>query len=889
MHDSALTSRNDTANESAWTDILLFQESSVEEKHEKGKDLLPVWIQSISTLHRIITVTFGKEEVAISIDTLTTTQNNLPAELLLERFHETLRSIMATPGQSIDSINILPEKEKNLLVNGFNHSRVAYPTGQTILDRFASHVKDRPDTVAVVYENESLRYAELDLLSSAIAGALLNGGVKPGTLVPICMERGTGYMAAILGILKAGCAYVPIDPEIPKERLFAILDDIAAKVILTGNAQATGLSAFLESKGGQQRLLNIEGTLPNLSFTEFTNVAVSPEDLAYVIYTSGSTGKPKGVMVQHRNLADYLYGLEQKIELSDCRSFAVVSTFAADLGNTVIFGSLFSGGTLHILSKERASNPALIHDYFATHTIDCVKIVPSHWQALCIGDNLLLPAKKIIFGGEALPVAAVKEIQATGTSCQIINHYGPTETTIGKLLHVVGPHTDYTGQVPLGKPFSNTQVYILSEDKKLCPLGVPGELYIGGDGVAKGYLNREDLTAERFVADPFHPEIQGKVYKTGDLARWLPDGNIEFLGRIDDQVKIRGYRIEPGEVQAAILQHPSVQHCLVMAKQNKVGDKLLVTYVVSEGEVDRTGLLRFLQGHLPDYMIPSRIVPLTTLPLTSNGKIDRQALPDVVSKRPDLPVLYKVPQTVTEKRIATLWETLLDLDKVGVNDNFFSLGGSSLLAIKTIAQLKSLYNYDLPVTKLYQLGTVGRLAQALDISEEETPLPVTEALHTSVDHEIAVIGMGVRFPGASTVEDLWTILKEGKETTRFFTDNELDASIPQSLRNDPNYVKARGVVENVEEFDAAFFGINPKMAELMDPQQRIFLEIAWEALESAGYATEKNNASVGVFAGCRFNSYYLNNVSSRPDLVNKAGFLQAMTFNDKDYISSRTA
>ncbi|NTS39489.1 amino acid adenylation domain-containing protein [Flavisolibacter sp. BT320] len=887
---SAFIAQNETGTESAWTDILLFKDSStVEKSTESEKDLVPVWIRSVPTLHRIITVTFGTEAVVITIDNLTTTQHNLTAEILLERFHEALRSITTTPEQSIDTINILPEKEKNLLVDGLNHSHVAYPTGQSILDRFTSHVNDRPDTVAVVYEKESLDYGELDLRSTQIASALLKRGVQPGTLVPICMERGTGFIAGMLGILKAGCAYVPIDPEIPKERLLAILDDTAANVIITDNANAASLSTFLEKKERQQVLINSEEELPKISSSELPKVVVTPEDLAYVIYTSGSTGKPKGVMVTHGNLLDYLYGLEEKIQVSDCRSFAVVSTFAADLGHTVVFGSLFCGGTLHILSKERASNPALMHDYFATHVIDCVKIVPSHWQALSIGDKLLLPAKKIIFGGEALPVAAVKAIQATGTSCQVINHYGPTETTIGKLLHVVGTHIDYSRQVPLGKPFSNTRVYILSEAKQLCPIGVAGELYIGGDGVAKGYLNSEAMTAERFVADPFHPEENRRLYKTGDLVRWLPDGNIEFLGRIDDQVKIRGYRIEPGEVQAAILQHPSILQCLVMAKQNKVGDKLLVAYIVSESEFDRNGLLQFLQGKLPDYMIPSRIVPLSSLPLTSNGKIDRQSLPDVVSKRPDLPVLYKAPQTVSEKRMAALWETLLDLDKVGVNDNFFSLGGSSLLAIKTIAQLKALYNYDLPVTKLYQLGTIGKMANALDNADEENFLPATEALHASADHEVAVIGMAVRFPGTSTVEDLWTILKEGKETTRFFTDNELDASIPQSLRNDPNYVKVRGVVDNVEEFDAAFFGINPKMAELMDPQQRIFLEIAWEALEGAGYATENNNASVGVFAGCRFNSYYLNNVSSRPDLVDKAGFLQVMTFNDKDYISSRTA
>lgn len=873
-----------------WTDVILFKETNATEDGNKSTNIsFSKALSSIPTLERIIDVSLGKEEVLITIDTLTSDKNTLPPAIILNRCREVLLSIGSDPEQKIDTINILSENEKALLLDDFASSSVEYPRKETILGIFRGHVGRQPDAIALVFENEKLSYAELDRRSTQVAHAITSLGIKPGARVPIFVERGTAFMTGLLGVLKTGCAYVPIDPETPAERLHAILEDTAARVILIGNTQAANITTILPNNENQLQWINIEASLPHPTHAAGHTTPVSPEDLVYVMYTSGSTGKPKGVMVQHSNLLDYLYGLEQVIGISQCKSFAVVSTFAADLGNTVIFGSLFTGGTLHILSKERSGNPSQMLHYFEEHAIDCLKMVPSHWQALCIGDRLLLPRKKIIFGGEALPVEIVKQIQTAGTACQVINHYGPTETTIGKLLHSTEPHIHYANQVPLGKPFSNTTVYVLNEHRGLCPIGVAGELYIGGDGVAKGYLNRDDLTAERFVPDPFHPGENRKLYKTGDRVRWLPDGNIAFLGRTDDQVKIRGYRVEPGEIQALLSQHPAVRQCIVLAKANKAGDKQLVAYIVPTGDFEAATLLQYLQEKLPAYMVPSRLVPLPSLPLTSNGKINRQALPDVVSKRPDLATLYKAPETEYEKKIVALWEALLDLDKVGVNDNFFELGGSSLLAMKTVAKLKERYNYDLPVTKLYQLTTAGRIAEFLESSPEEISLSGKEEGPKHEDHEVAVIGMAVRFPGANTTEELWQILKEGKETIRFFTDAELDTSISENLRSDPNYIKARGVVDKVEEFDAQFFGIHPKMAELMDPQQRIFLEIAWEALESAGYVPETDKGTVGVFAGCRFNSYYLNNVSSRPDLIEKAGFLPVMTFNDKDYISSRTA
>ncbi|HEV7333471.1 MAG TPA: amino acid adenylation domain-containing protein [Flavisolibacter sp.] len=606
--------------QSAWTDIFLFQKANGAEGVERRATISsPEWTSMMPTLQRVIIVTSNEDEVVINLESVASSKDFLPAEIILGRYREALLSVMAAPEQRVDMITILSEKERDLLVEGFNNSIVSYPSRVTILDVFEAHVENKPEAIALVSENEQITYTELHHRSNTITCLLKTKGIKAGSMIPLYLDRGIALMAGLLGILKAGCAYVPIDPDMPLERLLDVLKDCSAPAILIGNTQENTLPGWIAEKSPTTQLLNIETNLLVPEHAETTAPPILPEALAYVIYTSGSTGKPKGVMVQHRSLMDYLYGLEKAVHLSECRSLAVVSTIAADLGNTVIFGALFTGATLHIISKERASSPTGMQAYFKTHTVDCIKIVPSHWQALCMGNELLLPKKKIIFGGEALSLEIVKQIQSSDTPCQVINHYGPSETTIGKLLHIVRPYTDYSGQIPLGKPFSNTQVYVLNQHQDLCPIGVAGELYIGGEGVSRGYLNREDLTAERFVPDPFHPEKNRTLYKTGDLARWLPDGNIEFLGRIDDQVKIRGYRVEPGEVQSALSQHPAVSQCIVLAKANKAGDKHLVAYIVPASEFEVASLTQYLQEKLPGYMIPSRMVSLHSLPLTSNG------------------------------------------------------------------------------------------------------------------------------------------------------------------------------------------------------------------------------------------------------------------------------
>jgi amino acid adenylation domain-containing protein/non-ribosomal peptide synthase protein (TIGR01720 family) len=450
--------------------------------------------------------------------------------------------------------------------------------------------------------------------------------------------------------------------------------------------------------------------------------AATPENLLYIIYTSGSTGKPKGVAVEHRQLLNYLHGILARLDLPEGASFATVSTFAADLGNTVIFPALCTGGCLHVISQERATSPEALVDYCESHSIDCLKIVPSHLNALLTASHpeKILPRKYLILGGEALSWQLVEKIRQYAPSCQILNHYGPTETTVGVLTYPLHEQMrDKSETIPLGRAIANTQVYILDHYLQPLPIGVAGELYIGGDSVARGYLNQPQLTTEKFITIEHFGGQDGqptRVYKTGDLARYLPDGNIEFLGRIDHQVKIRGFRIELGEIESVLSQHPAIRETVVLAREDELGNKRLVAYIVGSQESALISELRdFLKEKLPEYMVPSVFVQLKALPLTPNGKVDRQALPAPDSIRPELEGRFVAPRTPIEETIAKIWAQVLALERVSIYDNFFELGGDSILSIQIVARTNQA-GLQLTPKQLFESPTVAGLAAVAEIA-----------------------------------------------------------------------------------------------------------------------------------------------------------------------------
>ena len=751
-----------------------------------------------------------------------------------------------------------------------------------VLDIFSKQVGEKPTSPALRQKHKVLTYEQLDQLSNGLANYLIKEGIKPGTLVPICLRQPIDTVICIWGILKTGAAYVPIDAEFPVERMAFMIKDTGANFVISD----THCSNFLTAAEGRTCLLADNDWIEIApESVASVNIEISPDDLAYVIYTSGSTGKPKGVMIEHKSITDYIVGLFERVPYRNCKTFALGVSFAADSVITHLFGSAALGAELHLFTKEDYNNPEYIHNYFAEHHIDCLKVVPSHWKSLSYNGKELLPDKILMFGGEALYTAVIRDIIPTASGCILINHYGPTETTVGQLLHVIKENEKYGHTIPIGKTFTDAYEFILDADGNEVPDGNEGVLYIGGTCLARGYLNRPELTTQRFVTGKCITRPEARMYCTGDLVRRLPDGDIEFIGREDDQVKISGFRIELGEIENVLQNAPGVKQNVVLTQIGASGDKRLVGYVVCPDGYDKMAIIQYLEQKLPAHMIPQLLVLMPDLPFFPNGKVDKRALPN-----PDASTLltnaYNAPSNSTQVWVAEIWKSLLCVERVGIDDNFFELGGTSLLAIKTVSLLKSRYSLTLPIVKLFQFPRVRDLAAYLD---GKTEIRKAENPRRATGGDVAVISMAGRFPGADSIEEFWNLLKNGKETTTFFKDNELDSNISPALTSHPNYVKARGIINDVKGFDAAFFGITPRMAELMDPQHRLFMEVAWEALERGGYSPGKYDGAIGVFAGVRFNTYYANNVQPNDELIETLGRFQVLTLNDKDYVASRTA
>ncbi len=639
-------------------------------------------------------------------------------ERLACQFQTLLDSTINHPQVSVSELEILSDRQRQQLLFEFNNTKLDYPKDRYIHNLFEAQVERTPNHIAVVFENQQLTYAELNARANQLARHLQTLGVGPETIVALGVERSLETFIGMLGILKAGGAYLPLDPLLPTERLAFMLHDAQASVLVTQQHLA---ERFPEVK--QTVCLDTHWDAIAQQGDETLNSEVTPENLVYIIYTSGSTGQPKGVAVEHRQLLNYLHGILEKLNLPNGSSFATVSTFAADLGNTAIFPALCTGGCLHVISQERATNPEALADYCDRHPIDCIKIAPSHLNALLTAASpvKILPCQRLILGGEALSWQLVEKLQQYKPSCQIVNHYGPTEATVGVLTYAIEgePIGDKSETVPLGRAIANTQVYILDKHLQPVPIGVAGELHIGGDNLARGYLNHPELTTKRFIRNPFSDQLESRLYKTGDLVRYRPDGNIEFLGRIDRQVKIRGFRIELEEIEMVLRQHSQVQEAAVIALEDELESKYLVAYVVPSQESPTTGeLRRFIKEKLPEQMVPSAFVLLKSLPLTANGKIDRQRLPLPDLTRPQLEATYAAPQTDIEQAIATIWQEMLRVEKVGIYDNFFELGGHSLLIIQVYSKLRGLFK-DLAISDIFKYPTIDSLAKYLSQAQTE--------------------------------------------------------------------------------------------------------------------------------------------------------------------------
>ncbi|CAI2767079.1 non-ribosomal peptide synthetase [Flavobacterium collinsii] len=658
------------------------------------------------------------EGISFSFNYCTDLFSSATVSGLRSHYENLLDTILINSTSSIGNLAMLNPEEEQALVVDYNTADYSLAGEGTVLSLFEAQVSKTPDAVAFVYNDSRMTYKELDEAATKLAYYYQQTyELKENDLMGIMMDTSNWSLLAILSILKSGVGYVPIDLSLPKERQLYMVEEANIKGLLIESSSLFDVIDF---------------SVPVFSIDiQYADIAALPQDItfsslateettAYVVYTSGTTGQPKGVQVSHKNLVDYYEGLDAKIEISANKSFGLMSSLAADLGNTVLYGSLLSGGCLHLFNKETLMDGVKLQAYFKANPIDCIKIVPSHWQALRLDKELLLPARTLIFGGDVLPVSHVKEIAAQDPNVAIVNHYGPTESTVGKLLHQIDPDFDYV-TIPVGKLFSNSEAYIVSGDMSLCPIGVSGELLLGGAGISKGYLNREDLTQEKFISNPFAAGKSSVLYRTGDLVRRNSLGEIEFLGRVDDQVKIRGYRVELKEISRVIQGYSGIVQSEVLFREDSTGVKRLVSYLVAEEGYSESDLKSYLSGLVPDYMVPQVFVALDQMPLTSNGKIDRKALPDptVTEGR-----VYVAPETEIEKVLVTIWQDLLNVEQVGVTDDFFELGGHSLLAVRLLSAIKTTLNVAITITDIFDYTNISALASFIESQDNTAVLPL---------------------------------------------------------------------------------------------------------------------------------------------------------------------
>lgn len=654
-----------------------------------------------------------------------------------------LHSIVAEPEQAVMRLPLLTAAERQQILVEWNQNAAPYAKDQCMHQLFEAQVIANPDAPALfseagtlatgqAYPELSFTYGQANALANQLAHHLQSLGVGVETLVGLYVERSALLIVGLLGILKAGGAYVPLDLDAPTERIALMLEDTQSPVVVT----QSHLVAHLPPAADGQHFVCVDQLFPFLASNPINRAvlpsttqpfvsAVAPHHLAYILYTSGSTGKPKGVGVEHRQVAAYGASVIQRCAFEPGLRYAMVQPLTVDSCMTVLYPALWTGGTLHVINRNHSLDPHALAATFQRYDIDCLKIAPSHFAALraaATDPRLLMPRKRLVIGGEASKWQWVQELANEGSCQQVHNHYGPTETTVGVTTYRVYPHsTAPFTNTPIGYPLANTQAYILNAALEPVPVGCVGELYIGGDFVARGYLHRPELTEERFIPDPFappsaEPTRPHRLYRTGDWARYLPDGAIDYLGRMDDQIKIHGFRIELGEVEAQIKQHPAVETTLVLARTDQRGEKQLVAYVVAKAQEGEAAALQaatvrdYLKQKLPIHMIPAAIIMLPALPLSAHGKVDRQALPEPDTAGAAAPRAFTPPQGPTEERLAEIWAQVLRLPQVGRDDNFFEIGGDSIISLQVVSRAQAA-GIQLTYRQIFETQTIAALAQ----------------------------------------------------------------------------------------------------------------------------------------------------------------------------------
>jgi amino acid adenylation domain-containing protein len=796
-----------------------------------------------------------------------------------------LRAAIAAPDEPIATLGFLPPEER-AEVTAWNDTGGAELARRDLVALIASQAARQPDAVAIVQGAHNVTYGALERDANRLAHALQSRGVGPGVYVAVAMDRAPEQVVAMLAILKAGGAFLPVDPHLPAHRILFMLDEARPVAVLTiardtQRLEEAGIAPLVLDRDWDGLVAGQPETPPGC--------AAQPDDPAYAIYTSGSTGQPKGAVNARRGLNTRLGWGSRTFGLRPHDRVLQRSPASFDVSVWEFLWPLSEGARLVLLLPGQHGDPAAVAATIRDAGVTVAHFVPSLLRAF-----LAHPAaagtrgivRRIFCSGEALPGDVARDCLSI-TGAEVWNLYGPTEAGIECSFWRCGP--DEPGAiVPIGRPSPGTRLHIVDGFGRPVPVGVPAELWIAGAQVGLGYLACPELTAERFRSVPA-VESDGLVYATGDIARWREDGAIDFLGRADQQVKLRGFRIELEEIEAQLRAHPAIGNAAAAVQPGRDGGHLVAYIEQRPGTALQGDLNAVLRTHLavtlPDYMLPTRIVVLDALPISANGKLDRARLPAITEPEP-APAPAVMPAAGLEAELAVIWQELLGTAP-GRDDNFFDLGGHSLLLARMQAGIARRLGRDVSLTDLLAHPSITRLARFLG---GDAP-PAAVAARPAGDEPIAITGFALRFPGAADPETFWRNLRDGVESlTRFDRASLRRAGVPERLLNDPRYVPMRGVLDGIDQFDAGFFGYSPREAETIDPQQRLLLEAAWEALEDAGIAPGDDAPPIGVFAGTSLNTYLLNNVAVAIDVDPTApDAYQAFIANDKDFAATRIA
>lgn len=785
------------------------------------------------------------------------------AEQMAGHIQILLREFMDNPAQSIRTVRFLSSREKEDLLVRFNDTQASYPAEKTVTALFAEAAARYPSRTAVVYREKTLTYAEADRLARKVASLVSrHHRLAPGEPVGVLISPSEMTVPVLLGILKAGGAYVPMDPEYPDERIRHILSESRTKLLLTRTAGKARLEQLCKEAALDCTIVDAD-LLPeeNVSEMQLNGTPADPDTTAYIIFTSGSTGKPKGCPISHRNLVRLFINDRSHFDFGPDDVWIMAHSYCFDFSVWEMYGALLFGGKLIIPDRNQVRDISAFVRLVSENGVTVLNQTPGAFYKFV--DTVLAGTRKIplslryiIFGGDKLdPSKLQKWIRSyPAREVRLINMYGITETTIHVTYHrltgeeIIG----CDGSSNIGIPLPETRVYILDQDQQLVPAGVYGEIYVSGTGLSKGYLNRPDLTAERFIDNPF--ESNGKMYRSGDIGRWLYDGTMEYLDRCDNQVQIRGFRVETAEVELQLRRFPGITDTVVVPVDRE-GTRELAAYVVSRSELKITELKNFLSESLPDYMIPACFVKLDKIPLTNNGKLDKKALPPAIQNIAT-GALFESPETKIEAELTELWQEVLQTTPISIHDNFFDLGGNSILLVKLHSRINALYPGMMEITDLF---TKSRIAeQAAFISEKtgtaRAELKPMAARQTEKLHDIAIVGMALRVGSCRTPGDLWNELRVGADLIGPMPEQR-KADIQKLARLhgfDPEQLKFREYcyLPEIDKFDHSFFRLSPAEAALIDPAQRLFLETAWHALEDAGYGGDRLWGSrTGVYIG----------------------------------------